>query len=141
MWLVLLCVAAKQPAEEANYDGPEGAKREWSGGDGFCFRFGGFDIDGLRFFSNLQVLFHSRRELAKHLSRHFLDHAASELDDLANEIDIGVYRNLATSTGKRRDRTQHRDLRRSRTRYLARVANIRTWCVCSFISVNFPCPL
>ena len=74
LWLMLLCVAAKQAAKEPDDDDPERAKRQWCGGDGFCFRFSGFvrRLRLLRFFSNFQVLFHARRELAEHLPRYFL---------------------------------------------------------------------
>ncbi len=76
-----------------------------------------------RFFNNFEVLFDARRELSKHLPRDFFDHAAPELHDLSDEVDIGVDQNLAATVGERRDSAQHRDLRGSGTTDLASVAH------------------
>src|SRR5688572_9795111 len=83
--------SAKQASEEPCDDGPECAKREWGGGDGFCFRFRRFVLRLLLrgwFFSDFQLFFHACRKLAEHLPRYFLNHAATELDDLSDEVDV-----------------------------------------------------
>ncbi len=59
---------------------------------------GVFSARRLSFFDNFQLRFHARRELPEHLPRNFFDHSASELDDLSDQIDVGVNHDLRTTT-------------------------------------------
>src|SRR5262249_4919176 len=116
-FLSLLCFfVAKQSFEEPYDDGPRRAEGEWRGGDGFRVRFTGLNrVRWLRVVRDFQMLFDARRELPEYLPRDFLNHAASELDDLSDQIDVSANRNLRPTAREWRDSTQHRHLRRSGT--------------------------